>query len=85
MNRLQNKLLSVIMTMLLLVSVVYVGREMASYVAGRSVDVKEEKRCVVIDAGHGGDDPGKVGINGANEKDVRDCMMLMHLTKRCRT
>ncbi len=70
MNRLQNKLLSVIMTMLLLVSVVYVGREMASYVAGRSVDVKEEKRCVVIDAGHGGDDPGKVGINGANEKDV---------------
>ena len=30
MNRLQNKLLSVIMTMLLLVSVVYVGREMAS-------------------------------------------------------
>ncbi len=70
MNRLQNKLLSVIMTMLLLVSVVYVGREMASYVAGRSVDVKEEKICVVIDAGHGGDDPGKVGINGANEKDV---------------
>lgn len=70
MNRLQNKLLSVIMTILLLVSVVYVGREMASYVAGRSVDVKEEKRCVVIDAGHGGDDPGKVGINGANEKDV---------------
>ena len=70
MNRLQNKLLSVIMTMLLLVSVVYVGREMASYVAGRSVDVKEEKRCVVIDAGHGGDDPGKVGINGANEKDL---------------
>lgn len=70
MNRLQNKLLSVIMTMLLLVSVVYVGREMASYVAGRSVEVKEEKICVVIDAGHGGDDPGKVGINGANEKDV---------------
>lgn len=26
--------------------------------------------CVVIDAGHGGDDPGKIGINGAKEKDV---------------
>ena len=31
---------------------------------------ERERRRVVIDAGHGGDDPGKVGINGANEKDV---------------
>ena len=40
------------------------------YVAGETVDAKQEKLCVVIDAGHGGDDPGKVGINGANEKDI---------------
>ena len=26
--------------------------------------------CVVLDAGHGGDDPGKIGINGALEKDL---------------
>ena len=26
--------------------------------------------CVVVDAGHGGDDPGKIGINGAPEKDI---------------
>jgi len=26
--------------------------------------------CVVIDPGHGGEDPGKVGINGALEKDI---------------
>ena len=28
------------------------------------------KGCVVIDAGHGGEDPGKVGINNALEKDI---------------
>ncbi len=27
-------------------------------------------KCVVIDAGHGGVDPGKIGINDAKEKDV---------------
>ena len=70
MNRFQYKLSSIIMTLLLLVSMLYVGREAADYVAGSRVETKEEKRCVVIDAGHGGDDPGKVGINGANEKDV---------------
>lgn len=26
--------------------------------------------CIVIDAGHGGDDPGKIGINNALEKDI---------------
>lgn len=70
MNRFQYKLSSIIMTLLLLASMLYVGREAADYVAGSSVETKEDKRCVVIDAGHGGDDPGKVGINGANEKDV---------------
>lgn len=30
-----------------------------------------EARCtVIVDAGHGGFDPGKVGVNGANEKDI---------------
>ncbi len=28
------------------------------------------KFTVVLDAGHGGEDPGKVGINGAKEKDI---------------
>lgn len=30
----------------------------------------KRKFCVVIDAGHGGNDPGKVGINDALEKDI---------------
>ena len=80
MNEFQNKLLSIVMTILLLVSVLYVGKEAASYVMGRNVGTEEEKICVVIDAGHGGDDPGKVGINGANEKDVN--LQIALLVKR---
>lgn len=30
----------------------------------------KEKPCVVIDAGHGGADPGKVGVDGNLEKDI---------------
>ena len=32
--------------------------------------ISKKKPCVVIDAGHGGKDPGKVAINGALEKDI---------------
>lgn len=70
MDRFQNRLLTVVMTVLLLASMVYVGREAAVYAAARRVSQREAKQCVVIDAGHGGDDPGKVGINGAKEKDI---------------
>lgn len=28
------------------------------------------KKVIVIDPGHGGNDPGKVGVNGAKEKDI---------------
>ena len=35
-----------------------------------SSGVEAEKNVIVIDCGHGGDDPGKVGVNGALEKDI---------------
>lgn len=54
MGKHQNKLLSLVMGALLLVSMAFVGREAAFYVAGKNVSVTSEGKCVVIDAGHGG-------------------------------
>ncbi len=50
-------------------SMFVVAREGAVYVNSLQVE-SGKKVCVVIDAGHGGTDPGKVGINDQLEKDI---------------
>ncbi len=35
-----------------------------------SRSVKEETYYVILDAGHGGNDPGKIGVDGTQEKDL---------------
>lgn len=64
-----TRILQIVMAGILLVSMLIVAREGAVYVNSMQVKSKE-KKCVVIDAGHGGFDPGKVGINGQLEKDI---------------
>ena len=65
----QNRILKLVMVGILMVSMFVVAREGAVYV--NSTQVEEKKNiCVVIDAGHGGADPGKVGINDQLEKDI---------------
>lgn len=65
----QNRMLKLVMVGILMVSMFVVAREGAVYV--NSVQVEAERKiCVVIDAGHGGADPGKVGINDQLEKDI---------------
>lgn len=75
----QQKALRAVMICLLLIAMAVVGRETAVYVETvNAVSVLKEERhtpgeespVVVIDAGHGGDDPGKIGINGSLEKDI---------------
>ncbi len=65
----QNRILKLAMLGILLFSMFVVAREGAVYV--NSVQVENKKSvCVVIDAGHGGTDPGKVGVNDQLEKDI---------------
>lgn len=87
-----RRVLSVVMGVLLLASMLAVGKEVALCLAGTnelpsswqelraliagqelvsaSATIKEQGICVVIDAGHGGSDPGKVGQNEILEKDI---------------
>lgn len=77
----QNRILRLVMSGILLVSMFIIAREGAAYVSSGSVlseraaETEEKENgngqiCVVIDAGHGGSDPGKVGVNHALEKDI---------------
>ena len=64
-----ERLLRLAMTGILLTAMFLTARQGAAVV---SLNQKGEsrQRCVVIDAGNGGADPGKVGINGELEKDI---------------
>ena len=52
MNRIGQKLLTIIMGGMLVISMFFVGKEAARYTWGNNV--QSEQPCVVIDAGHGG-------------------------------
>ena len=74
MKERMERAFSLALGVLLVLSMLYVARGAAVLVNGKNVEntesTKEQQICVVIDAGHGGDDPGKIGINQLLEKDV---------------
>lgn len=65
-----NKKIELGMAIILLFSAVILSRREAVIMAGSNGALTVNKNCIVIDAGHGGDDPGKIGINGTLEKDI---------------
>ena len=65
-----KKKIDIIMAVIMLVSVFYVSFFHGSDTRNaQSVSVADSK-IIVVDAGHGGVDPGKIGANGAKEKDI---------------
>ena len=63
--------IELLMALLLLIGVLVVSQklgEIVSNVSKEMIDVEEI--VLVIDPGHGGEDPGKVGVNEALEKDI---------------
>lgn len=64
----QKKYIRLFMSVFLLTAMYFLAKEAAVYTNGLPQQVEE--RVVVIDVGHGGKDPGKVGVNGELEKDI---------------
>lgn len=62
------KILKICMAVLLLIIVSISVNYLPD--AKETVTDAGKRYCVVVDAGHGGKDPGKVGINGELEKDI---------------
>ncbi|MBR1691542.1 MAG: N-acetylmuramoyl-L-alanine amidase [Lachnospiraceae bacterium] len=63
-----KRVVTMLMAVIMLCSMYYLARRAAVYTMTNRTG--REKSIVVIDAGHGGIDPGKIGINQAKEKDI---------------
>jgi N-acetylmuramoyl-L-alanine amidase len=63
----EKKILVPVMSLFLLAAMYFLAKEAAMYTMSQKT---EEKPVVVIDVGHGGNDPGKVGANQVLEKDI---------------
>ena len=82
MNHVAKKI-ELVMAVCLIIAAFFLARQSAAYVSSEKATTdntqqdnasqdKNQKNgiCIVIDPGHGGFDPGKVGVNKALEKDI---------------
>lgn len=65
-----EKLVRIALLTLMLVAACFIVRGGSRMVSSGEVEMQKKLPCVVIDAGHGGADPGKVSVDGSLEKDI---------------
>ncbi len=66
-----EKILQLLMLGILMLAMFVISKEGALFIHISSTQVvTEKKKVIVIDAGHGGIDPGKIGIHGEQEKEI---------------
>lgn len=65
-----ERLIRTVLLMLMLVSAYFIVRGGVRVASSGQVETKDTRPCVIIDAGHGGVDPGKVSVDGSLEKDI---------------
>ena len=70
---LKRKTMEVLMAVLFLIAAYCLSREGAKLVE----NINGEKKTVLVDPGHGGMDPGKIGINDVEEKEINLEISLM--------
>ncbi len=66
----ENRKAEALMAAMLLVFVFLISRHAGMMVSGQNVVAGRRKPVVAIDSGHGGNDPGKIGVDGSFEKDI---------------
>ena len=66
----RRRLPELLMAVMLLIAVFLVSRQAGLMVSGQAVAAKSRRPVVVLDAGHGGFDPGKIGVDGSLEKEI---------------
>ena len=64
------KTAQLLMTILFLFLIYVLSRQAAALVLASSTSAQTAPPTVVIDSGHGGNDPGKIGVDGSLEKEI---------------